>query len=269
MKRMQRLSTKMIIVASLLVFGQLGGTIASSIAIETQEQHIAITEIIGEQRVAMEQIIHMGNDIDRLRVFDQGGREELEDIREQIGEASQKIDKVINSLNNRETQLISGEMYQLRFRGEFEELVFEAVEKLDHTWMQTKDDLLTLMDTGEHDPLVYQVAYNSFQDNIPELLALSDRLVLLCMEEANQKRMLSSVVQMASTGVSVVLLGFVFLFSRKHFYAPLRQMMNTFEEMGKGSLNLKMIRTSNDEFREVYDKFNAFVDQLSAILSVL
>lgn len=261
-----RFSSKIIIIF-ILIFATLFAVVFTSyLAIDTQKQHIAITEIIGAERMAVERLTDLTTDIAKSNLGNNTMFMNDKSQVEKVINSRMEIDNIFVSLYKRQYRLIDGEIYQLRFRGEFEKKLYKKVDDVVSIWKNARDisSFLINADSIENKE-EYLKKYNEFNAVNPKLLTLSDELVVLCLNEANVKRKISVVMQASSIIISVVILAFLISFIIKNLYKPLNEIKSVFNNMSKGIINQRFQRNVNDEFKKLYEGFNYFIENLNLI----
>lgn len=261
-----KISTKIITIFLLIFFCLSITVIASFIAVDTQRQHIAITELIAAERVNMEKVMNLTDTISRTALASGNFPLDAADLKNEVTKGEGMVNGVISSLYDKQYRLVDGTLYTLKFRADFEEKIYGALDKINGEWRRVTDLVSFLTDSQSlSDLALYQAKYEEFREINPKLLNLSDDFVLICLMEANTKGQISFAIQVASI---LVTLGFfillVFLIMNS-FYKPFAEIRDTFRHMAGGEIQHRFHRKSRDEFKQIYDEFNLFIDNLNFI----
>lgn len=266
---LKRISTKIISIFALILICLTITIAASAVAVDTQMQHIAITELIAAERINIERVIDVTDAVARTYLAGNEPPIDLEELDGTINASEEMIDGIVDSIRNKSYTLVDGEVYELKFRDEFEYQLFDALDQFEANWIETKSDVDFLIDeTNMSDRDSYKIVYESFKQTNPTLLMLSDEFIMLCLIEANAKRELSFYVQIGSILIALVTFILLVRLIVRDFYKPFIEMKSNSNKMGKGKLDIHFKRQMNDEFKTLYDEFNLFIDNLNFIFTL-
>lgn len=253
-----------------LVLMALAITIVSAyVAVDTQRQHLIITELLSKQKLLIERVMFSTiNSAESGLVNEERFIEKLDENGQAITSYQGDVDFMLNAFTILEYPL-DGKIVTLKFEGEFLDVFSAAVSDSRGNWESAKEDVAWLLDpTNLSDKALYTGRLNGFRKLNTELIINSDYLTKICREEANRKKVLSESVQTLSTLIAIAIFLWLVYFLNRDFRKPLEQIGVVFKKMGKGDFNQRLERTQEDEFKEVFTDFNTFVESLNAIRSI-
>lgn len=266
---MKKISSKIVAIFILILVNLFVTVIASVVAVDTQQQHIAITEIVADQRINIGQVVNLTDTMARVYVASGDIPTEINAFKTKVINSTDHIDLIIDNLYQKNYKLIDGSDYKLKFRGDFERDVFANLDQFSQKWIDMKAQTVFLLDSSNMNDLEkYKSVYQSFNDTNNNLVGLSDEFIMLCLAEANAKRTLSLLAQVVSVLSALVILFVLIQLILKGFYRPFIEIKENFRLMGEGTLQVFFKRDKEDEFKEIYAAFNHFIDSLNFIFTL-
>ncbi|MDW7662038.1 MAG: hypothetical protein SCL54_11525 [Bacillota bacterium] len=164
---MKKISSKIVVIFILIFINLFITVIASVVAVDTQQQHIAITEIVADQRINIGQVVNLTDTMARVYIASENKPEGLDVFKEKVENASNHIDLIVDNLYQKNYKLIDGTDYKLKFRGAFEKDVFDNLDQFSQKWIDVKAQSAFLLDTSNmNDIESYQSVYESFKKQI-------------------------------------------------------------------------------------------------------
>lgn len=254
----------------ILVLIALAVTIVSAyVAVDTQRQHLIITELLSKQKLLIERVMFSTiNSAETGLVNQERYLEKLDENSSTIHGYEGAVDFMLNAFTILEYPL-DGQPVKLKFEGEFLEVFSAAVEESKGNWEAAKLEVDWLLDPNNlEDKALYTERLDTFRALKTELIVNSDYLTKICREEADRKKALSESIQTVATAVALLIFLWLVYFLNRDFRKPLEQIGIVFKKMGKGDFDQKLERAQDDEFKEVFTDFNTFVDSLTTIRDI-
>lgn len=109
---------------------------------------------------------------------------------------------------------------------------------------------------------------SNFKKSEKDLIIESDMIVKICMLEAKAKQKISNFIQITSLIFSGILFIVLVILISKNFYKPFLDIKKIFIEMSKGEIQSRFNRKEEDEFKELYNHFNHFLDSITEIFKL-
>ncbi|MBE0451759.1 MAG: hypothetical protein IBX70_13060 [Clostridia bacterium] len=109
---MKKISSKIVAIFILIFINLFITVIASVVAVDTQ-QHIAITEIVADQRINIGQVVNLTDTMARVYIASENKPEGLDVFKEKVENASNHIDLIVDNLYQKNYKLIDGTDYKL------------------------------------------------------------------------------------------------------------------------------------------------------------
>ena len=239
----------------------------SYVAIDTQKQHIAITEIVAAERTNVERFSLMTINIAENRIYNPEPSDFIEE-KEAIQASIDALEHIFYELNNRQYTLIDGSVIDLNLSGSFETLMYGKVEEIEKVFDQAKLLSGRLIDS-QYPSTSPEYSHDliNFRNLNPVLLNLSDELVILCLEEATQRSDFSLAMQSISVVVAIFALGLLVFYLTKDFYKPIMKMKVLLKSLSQGSFSRRIHRKRDDEFASLFNDLNMFLDHLEDMIS--
>lgn len=256
-----------VIVIFLIMGTALAMTIGFSyVAIDTQKQHIAITEVVGAERMNMERFSLLTVNIGQNKIYNPSGQASDQNLRDIQGSVDTLLN-LLDELNRGQYTLIDGSVTQLKLQGDFERLLMDKLDEIDHNFAKAQDlSKHILADVYRDDPQAYRDHLDAFMALNPILLELSDELVKLCLEEANVRRDFSLIMQSMSLVLALVALGLLIYYLVKDFYKPIMKMKAILTDLSHGDYSKRLVRQRTDEFASLFEDLNAFLNHLEDLM---
>ena len=244
-------------------------SVSSYYAVDTQEQHLLLTELLSRQKLYIERVVNQTINLAEVGAVDQDKFREL--LAENRGELQNNVAEVERLFSNAQNRVytLREEDIELKFRDEFATLFDDALEKAFSSWQETKEqvEFLTQAENIEQNEK-YQKVLADFKENRQDLIMESDRIVELCRIEAENKQVLSRNIQIASIVLALLIMAFLVFLLLRNFYDPILEIKEMFNQMGQGQIEQKFEREQDDEFKELYQNFNQFIDNLNLIFTL-
>ncbi|WP_432666599.1 HD domain-containing phosphohydrolase [Wukongibacter baidiensis] len=264
---MKKLSSKIIIIF-LLVFIALASTVLTSyIAIDTQKQHMILTELLSKQKLLIERVINISGNTAEFALIEPTSLEEKSS--ENIETVNKYIDTVefmLHAFETKQYPIDKDEVVELKFRKDFEKIFLDAIKESQGQWKDVKDSVSYLMNkeniTNYEE---YRNKYNDFKELNKEVLRSADYITEICKNEADQKKDLSERMQLMSIVFASLIFILLVYIIWKDLYGPFTEIKEAFIKMSRGDFGKRFYRKKDDEFKELYNKFNYFIDNLQEI----
>ncbi len=266
---MKTIRSKIFSVYVLVLLALVITIVSAYVATDTQRQHLIITELLSKQKLLIERVMFSTiNSAESGLVNEERFFEKLEENTASINGYENDVDFMLNAFTILEYPL-DGKIVKLKFGGEFLEVFSNAVERSKGNWSEAKEEVRWLLNPDNlDDKALYTDHLNTFRNLKTELIINSDYLTKICREEADRKKVLSESVQTLATAIAILIFLWLVYFMNRDFRQPLEQVSRVFKKMGKGDFNQKLERTQEDEFKELFDDFNVFIDSLTAIREI-
>ncbi|WP_430885672.1 HD domain-containing phosphohydrolase [Fusibacter sp. JL216-2] len=268
--KLRRLSTKLYLVFILMFITLTSVVVTSYVAIETQRQHLILTDVLGEQEILTERVTFTLTSIGEM------GLNNVSDYKDIVNEKKEFVDTYYNRVKNiligfknYEFEYTPGNVIELDFSDDFRVEFDKAVDITLEIWneMQIYKDHLT-------DPQQLEDR-SQYKMKLEELKVLNDKILdnagfvaRICREEAERKMALSKKFQYGSIVFSMGALVLLIYLITANFYNPIVEIRAIFKKMSKGDLTERFQRTRADEFKDLYDNFNFFLNNLETIFKL-
>ena len=268
--KLRKLSTRLYIVF-LLMFVTLASVVVTSyIAVDTQSQHLILTDMLGSQELLAERVTFTLSSIGEMGLnYPEGFNENLADRRAVIEKYYESVEEMLFGFKNYEFEYTEDNVVRLEFRKDFSDQFDIAVEKNIVLWKDVRVyiDFLTNAE-NLNDRSVYEVKLNEFKALNEDVLLNADFVAKICRDEADRKMELSKAFQYGSIVFSVVVLIILVYMITDNFYNPIIEIRSIFSRMSKGDLTKRFERDRDDEFKELYENFNFFLNNLENIFKL-
>lgn len=266
---MKTIKGKMLSIYALVFLALASTVIGAFVAVDTQEQHLVLTELLSKQKLLVERVTFtainagenaLSNKERYLTTLDQN-MFVFEDN-------SGKVDFMLKAFTDKSYPL-DGKIVKLKFRNEFLKIFDQALEVSQTEWSNAKADALWLLDPNNTSDLeLYETKLDEFRDLNINLLESSDYLTKICREEASRKRVIATIIQFSSIGLAFLIFLFMVYMMNRDFKQPLKEINHVFNSMGKGQFHLRLHRRQEDEFKDLFNGFNRFADSLQVIRNI-
>jgi response regulator RpfG family c-di-GMP phosphodiesterase/methyl-accepting chemotaxis protein len=267
---MKKLSSKIfaIFISMLLTLFAMG--IASYTATNTQTQHLYLTDLLGQEKYLLEKNIRETLHLGELALF-APDRFESQYERQYglIQESSKSLDNLLEVLSSRRYILENGDVFLLDFTSEFNDVFSDATDKLISLWTQIKIDqdyLFNLDSTSNR--IMYSNKLINLDNLSSELIKASDLVIKICEQAAEKQTHTSNLIQLFSISFSILVFIFLIIFIRSNFYKTIKNIKLVFKSMSLGDFKQFFSRKQDDEFKELYNNFNHFIDNLEFIFNL-
>ncbi len=267
--RMKTIKGKIFSVYVLVLLALVITIVSAYVAVDTQRQHLIITELLSKQKLLIERVMYATiNSAESGLVSEERFIEKLDQNNESIINYKNDVDFMLNAFTILEYPL-DGKIVRLKFGGEFLEVFSDAVNQSKLHWKKAKSDVKWLLEPKNlDDKVLYNQRLNQFKNLNTELIINSDYLTQICRQEADRKKNLSEFIQTLATLSAIIIFLWLVYFLNRDFRRPLEQISNVFKKMGKGDFDQRLDRNQEDEFQEVFAEFNTFIDSLNVIRSI-
>lgn|GEM_PF-532214 len=261
----KKIVTKVVIIFLIMAVA-LGMTIGFSyVAVDTQKQHIAITEVVGAERMHMERFSLLTVNVSEAYLY-KGTVPETSPAYEQIQMSIEALDHIFEELYRRQYTLIDGSVVDLKVEGDFEALMYGKLDQILETFDEARDLSENLLNRPV-EPGVYEEKLEAFKALNPLLLTLSDELVVICLEEATNRSTYSFIMQTISVVLALMALLLIIWYLVKDFYKPIMKMKTLFKDLSRGSLSKRLKRKQEDEFASLFEDLNDFLNHLEDMMT--
>ena len=134
----------------LLIFMALVGTVFSSyVAVDTNNQHLMLSELLAKQRLNVEKVVLVTTNLSQIRLVDEALFAENKKMTfETIDQGIKNVDEVLDAFKTRE-YVFDGKNRVLKFTGEFERVFDKAVDEAEVNWMKAQEEIGMLVYTSE------------------------------------------------------------------------------------------------------------------------
>lgn len=266
---MKKISSKIVTVFLLMIIA-LGSTITSSyVAINTQKQHLVLTELLSKQKLLIERVTFTTLNIAEIALalgeIPEYKKDDLADGRIYFKD----VDFMLNAFDILSYPISQEETIELDFRDEFKVIFDAAIDEALIDWQKVKE-LSTYLGNSENinDRDAYYKVYLEYKELNIEVIGNADYITEICREEAEAKKKLSEQMQLSALVVSIVVFLYLVFYILRNLYNPIKEVRSAFLRMSKGDISVRLDRENEDEFKELYDNFNLFIDNLNDIFKL-
>lgn len=266
---LKRISSKIIAVFVLLLIGLASTVISGLLATDTQEQHIILSDILNNLRYYVSRVVDQTAGHSELCLADKEkyrkkARESMMGISDHIKEVDHRLNALLVKryiYNKREVPLKFSDDLVVDFDFHLKKAIknWEKLKKLTHYLLTADDNVKSEF---------YVTELERFRMTNTQLLENSAEVMRICREDAEDRKSISDTVHV----MSIILALSVFLFLIYHitvnFYTPLREIRSIFHNMSRGTIKQTFKRDKKDEFADLYNNFNNFIDNLNTIFSL-
>ncbi len=266
---LRKLSAKLIFIYTLMFIGLAATTISSYLASDTQKQHIIFTELVSEVKLLTERAAYITENIsDSAFTNSYLFKKKLEQEKENIKMFVDKVDYILSAFRIQQIKK-DNKIIRLKFRKDFLITLNSSLSNTDVTWNNIKEHIFYLNNLNNvNDVQNYQLKRDNFKTINKDMIKNSDHLVEICMQEAENKRVLSNTIQISSIIIALIIFFLMILFITEGFYKPILEIKTVFKNMGNGQIDQKFVREQDDEFGELYADFNKFIENLNFIFAL-
>ncbi len=268
--KLKKLSTRLYLIF-LLMFVTLASVVVTSyIAVDTQRQHLVLTDMLGGQELLSERVTFTLSSIGEMGLnHPEGFYENLADREEVIEKYYDSVQKMLLGFKNYEFEYTEDNIVKLDFRNEFREQFDIAVHRNLELWEEVRYYIDFLTDADNlNDRVLYENKLHEFQALNEGVLENAEYVAQICRDEADRKMKLSKNFQYGSIAFALVVLVVLVYMITDNFYNPIIEIRGIFKRMSKGDITRRFKREKDDEFKELYDNFNFFLNNLETIFSL-
>lgn len=254
----------------ILIFLALASTVISSyIAIDTQKQHLILTELLSKQKLLIERVTFTTINAAETGLANQERfLEKNKEHEASLSTYKEGVDFMLRAFTNLEYPL-DDKIVKLRFRGAFLPIFNEAIADSKLQWQKVKSEAEWLLNPQNLSNLsLYEQHLDEFRNMNKELITDADYLTQICRAEAERKKIISTWIQFISIAVSILIFLILVWFIANHFEKPIQQIRNVFSKMAKGQFEQSLERSEDDEFKALFQDFNRFVQSLLTIRKI-
>lgn len=266
---MKKISSKIMTVFLLMIIA-MGSTITTSyVAINTQKQHLVLTELLSKQKLLIERVTFTTLNIAEIGLalgeIPDYKKDDVADGRNYVKD----VDFMLNAFDILSYPISETDTIELEFRDEFKVIFDAAIDEALIDWQKVKE-LSSYLGNSDNlkDKDAYYEVYLEYKDLNIEVIGNADYITQICREEADAKKKLSEQMQLFAFTLSVVVFFYIVFYIFKNIYTPITEVRSAFLKMSKGDISVRLDRKNDDEFRELYDNFNLFIDNLNDIFSL-
>ncbi|MDH8677181.1 HD domain-containing phosphohydrolase [Fusibacter bizertensis] len=254
----------------MLVFVALFVTTASAyVAVETQKQHLILTELLSKQKLLVERVTFTAINMGEIAIYDKDRFQKLKSDNEaQLKEYEGAVDFMLNAFSIKEYP-IDGKIVKLKFSQDFSKILDDALAVSFSKWSDAKAQINWLLDVSNlSDIALYTEKLDTFKVTNVTLIESADYITQICRSEANAKKQLSEILQI----ISLFAAGFIFIalifIIRKSIHAPIIKIQSALFAIGNGDYSERLNRTQEDEFKALYEDFNRAMDSIEAVKDI-
>ena len=266
---MNTIKSKLILIY-ILVFIAVATTIGSSyIAVNTQKQHLVLTELLSKQKLLVERVTFTIINTAEIAKYDKSNfKENKDENTKYLKEYEAAVDFMLGAFTNKAYPL-DGKIVKLSFSSGFTKIFNPAIEETVKDWEQTKVESVWLLDENNlKNDVAYALALKQFKTINDKMIEHADYLTKICREEAERKKQASENIQIASVIFVIFIFLYLIYFVKKNIETPIFQIRKAFNSMGRGDFNIKLERKNKDEFKVLFNDFNRFIDSHKIIKDI-
>ena len=258
---MKTIRGKLLIIYSLIFIALTSTVISSYIAVDTQKQHLILTELIAKQKLLIERVTFTTINIAEIGMVDlEKYIERKEENHDTIDYAKGGVNFMLDAFTTLEYPL-DGRIVRLKFGKDFLPIFNEAIRNSQSKWNTVQEEVDWLLNEKNLEDInQYKARFEKFRQTNIEIITDSDYLTKICQEEAQKKKAFSNWIQAISISISVLIFLILIWLIRNHFENPILQIRTVFSSMAKGNFEDRLTRKQDDEFQALFKDFNHFVD---------
>lgn len=262
---MKSIKGKLFFVYALIFIALSLTIISSSVAVDTSNQHLMLSELLSEQRLQVELVILTTINISNIRLIDEDKYNEMKDQTiEDIEQYKIGVEKVLEAFQKRE-YYYNNKIQALKFEGDFEIVFIKAVLEARKNWDNAYEEIQALIQPETEINESYVSMVNDFKAMNYMLISDVDLITKLCREEAERQKKISSLLQMGTLVLTLIIFGWLVYFVKKSIQDPIFAIRNVFKEMGSGNFDVSLEREADDEFQQLFEDFNRFIENKHVI----
>lgn len=265
--KLRRLSTKLYLVFFIMLMTLASVVITSYIAIETQRQHLILTDVLGEQEILTERVTFTLTSLGEMGLNNtEGYMDNVEERRDLVDTYYKRVESILVGFKNYEFEYTPGNVIELEFADDFKIEFDKAVDRNLSIWSEI-ESYKTYLSSPDNlkDKALYKIKLDELKDLNDRVLDNAGFVARICRDEAERKMALSKRFQYGSVVFSAGALVLLIYLITHNFYNPIIEIRAIFKKMSKGDLTRRFERQRDDEFKDLYDNFNFFLNNLETI----
>lgn len=266
---MKTIRGKLVLIFILVFVSLFVTTFSAYVAVDTQKQHLILTELLSKQKLLVERVTFTAINMGEIAVYDQTRFLKLKsENASQLKEYEATVDFMLNAFSVR-AYPIDGKDVRLKFSKSFALILDDALNTSISKWSDAKAQIAWLQDESNLKDLTgYTKRLDAFKQTNVTLIESADYITKICREEANAKKQLSEMLQLISVisaGLIFVMLIFII---KKSIHEPIKKIQSALFAIGNGDYSERLTRKAEDEFKALYDDFNRSMDGIQAIQAI-
>lgn len=265
---MRKISGKVVLIFLLMFVILVSSVWSSLIATNTQEQHVLLTEVMMETKVKINRVTLETAYLSELRASNLAGQAIIDERLRALEGDIESVHTTLENLGKLMYPLPNGHVYDLRFDGGFEPLFLEALGEAQRHF----DDLIAHIDLLRKDTGISEEQQAMFVDMILSVNESLDReygaLIQVCKEAAVYQKQVSDTIQLVTIAIGIGIFILLIPFILNNLYKPIVYIRDSFQSLSKGDLSRRFERRQDDEFKDLYDNFNYFLDRLDQVFAI-
>lgn len=265
---MKSIKSKLYIVYTMVFLALTLNVMSSYVVINTHNQHIMLTEILFSQIRYVESLTASVSSLSQIRTMDNEKFDaNLAESVSELDDYKSNIDMLLTSLEIREYDY-NGSIKKFNFKGEFEIAIDEAITEAQNNWLtiQTNIDELLSPETKINDSYVNKLIH--FNKSKLILISDAEKIMKICRTVADTQKKNSTLLQIGTLIIGFLILLWLMNFITASIQKPIIKIRNVFKKMSQGDYEVSLNRKKNDEFSQLFDDFNKFIDNRSIILDI-
>ncbi len=268
--KLRKLSTKLYIVF-LLMFVTLASVVVTSyIAVDTQRQHLVLTDMLGSQELLTERVTFTLSSIGETGLNNPDSfSDNLDGRLEGIERYYDSVEEMLVGFDIYEFRYTDDNIVKLEFREAFRKEFDYAIDKNLELWKDVRYyiDFLTNSENLAN-KTAYEDKLEAFKSLNKRVIENAEFVAKICRDEADRKMQLSKSFQYGSIAFALFVLIVLIYLITDNFYNPIIEIRGIFKRMSKGDITERFKRERDDEFKELYDNFNFFLNNLETIFKL-
>lgn len=265
---MQKISGKIFVIFILMLSVMLASAFSSYIATNTQEQHILLTEVLGAKQLKVERVTKAAQYFTELRILDSGALSEKSYEIDQINIYLNDVDQIIANLLNLQYPQEDGSVYELEFNESFTKSFVDALRANQQTWYEVRENIKMVTENDMLEMEDKEAFLESVRDVNEIMIEQSDDVMRICREAADYQKQVSDLVQWGTVAFAIIIFIFLIFFVTRNIYKPVVYIKKMLGILARGDLTRRFEGREKDEFGEVYDGLNHFLNSLDQIFEI-
>lgn len=268
--KLRKLSTRLYLVFFLMFITLASVVVTSYIAVDTQSQHLVLTDMLGAQEILTERVTFTLSNIGELGLVQKSSFNDNVDTNiEDIHTYYETVQRMLEGFDTYSFEYTEGNVVELKFREDFRKDFDVAVDRNLELWEQVGGyiDYLTNRESIEN-TAEYETKLHEFRALNVDVLENAGFVAKICRDEAERQLQVSKAFQYGSIAFATAVLFVLIYLITDNFYNPIIEIRGIFKRMSKGDITKRFNRKKNDEFKELYDNFNFFLNNLETIFKL-